>query len=199
MTDADAERMTLSRSTVKHALDTLRRILAGAVTDHAIGANPCAALPRNRSTDAKLKRAGSVLTEGQVAAVADHVGRVQGVPLYALVVMFAAFTGVRESELAGLNVGDIWLPNSPGAPGSVTVDRQRFPDASATSSTGLDIPGWAIDTLKTPKAYRTVPIDGWLADDMRAYLATEHPYGDRASSSYRPDTSLFPGRYGRAE
>ena len=199
MSDADAERMTLSRSTIKHALDTLRRVFDVAVADHAITANPCAALPRSRSTDAKLKRAGSVLAEGQVAAVGDHIGRVQGVPLYGLVVMFAAFTGLRESELAGLNVGDIWLPNSPGAPGSVTVDRQRYPDASATSSTGLDIPGWTIDTLKTPKAYRTVPIDGWLADDMRAYLATEHPYGDRASSLYNPNTPLFPGRYGRAE
>ena len=49
------------------------------------------------------------------------------------------------------------------------------------------------DTLKTPKAYRTVPIDGWLADDLRAYLATDHP------NAGNPDAPLFPGRYGRAE
>lgn len=191
VTDADAQQVTLSRSTVKHATETLRRILDVAVTDGAITANPAAALPRARSTDSKTaNRAQNVLTEGQVAAVADHIARVQGMPLYGLVVLFAAFTGLRAGELAGLVVGDLWLPNSPGADGSVRVERQRQPDASVTEG---DIPGWRTDSLKTPKAYRTVPIDGWLADDLRAYLANDHPNaGDR-------NAVLFPGRYGRAE
>ena len=42
--------------------------------------------------------------------MADHIGRVQGHPIYALVVMFAAFTDLRAGELAGLNVGDLTLP-----------------------------------------------------------------------------------------
>lgn len=186
VTDDDAEQVTLSRSTVKHAIETLRRILDVAVTDGAISANPCAALPRSRSTEAKPKRAGSALSEGQVAAVADHVARVQGHPIYGLVVLFAAFTGLRAGELAGCNVGDLWLPDSPGADGSVTVARQRQADANAPG-------GWATGSLKTAKAYRTVPIDGWLADDLRAYLASDHP------NATNPDAPLFPGRYGRSE
>lgn len=191
LTDAEAEKVTLSRSTVKHAVETLRRILDVAVADGAITANPCAALPRSRGTDAKVaNRAHNVLTEGQVAAVADHITRVQGVPLYGLVVLFAAYTGLRAGELAGLNVGDLWLPNAPGADGSVRVERQRQPDASVTDG---ELRGWRTDSLKTAKSYRTVPIDGWLADDLRAYLANDHA---RASDR---DAPLFPGRYGRAE
>ena len=48
-----------------------------------------------------------------------HIGRVQGHPIYGLVVMFAAFTGLRAGELAGLNVGDLTLPQVPGSAGSV--------------------------------------------------------------------------------
>ncbi len=190
-TDEQAQKVTLSRSTVKHATETLRRILDVAVTDGAITANPCAALPVSRGTEAKTaNRAANVLTEGQVAAVADHIATVQGQPIYGLVVLFAAYTGLRMAELAGLNVGDLWLPNSPGADGSVTVDRQREPDASVADG---DFPGWRTGSLKTPKSYRTVPIDGWLADDLRAYLANDH---GRANDLNAP---LFPGRYGRAE
>jgi integrase len=59
----------------------------------------------------------------------------------------------------------------PGSGGSVSVTRQR----------------------------RVVPIDAWLADDLRAYLANDHPHGEPASPDYDPSAPLFPGRYGMTE
>ena len=51
--DTDAEMVRLSRSTVKHAFTTLRRILDVAVVDGAITANPCASVPRTRAPEAE--------------------------------------------------------------------------------------------------------------------------------------------------
>ena len=124
--DADAELVTLSRSTVKHAFTALRRILDVAVVDGAITANPCASVPRTRATDPEAEPSSArPLTASEIAAVADHIGRMQGHPIYGLVVMFAAFTGLRAAELAGLNVGDLTLPHMPGAAGSMSVTRTR--------------------------------------------------------------------------
>jgi integrase len=82
---------------VTHAFMTLRRILDVAVVDGAIPANPCASVPRTRATDPDAEPfAARPLTAEQIAAVADHIGRVQGHPIYGLVLLFAAFTGLRS-------------------------------------------------------------------------------------------------------
>lgn len=181
--DADAELVTLSRSTVKHAFTTLRRILDVAVIDGAITANPCASVPRTRATDPDAQPfTAQPLTASEIAAVADHIGRVQGHPIYGLVVMFAAFTGLRAGELAGCNVGDLTLPTIPGSAGSVSVTRTRRAVRG----------GWETGLPKSAKGRRLVPIDAWLADDLRAYLVNDHPHGDPASAAYDPNTPLFP-------
>jgi integrase len=188
--DADAEVVCLSRSTVKHAFTALRRILDVAVVDGAITANPCASVPRTRATDPEAEPfTARPLTAEQIAAVTDHITRVQGHPIYGLVVMFAAFTGLRAGEVAGLNVGDLTLPQVPGSAGSVSVTRTRRAVRG----------GWETSTPKSAKSRRVVPIDGWLADDLRAYVADDHPHGDPASADYDPNVPLFPGRYGMTE
>lgn len=182
--------MTLSRSTVKHAFTTLRRILDVAVIDGALTANPCASVPRTRATDPDAEPfTAKPMTAAEIAAVADHIGRVQGHPIYGLVVLFAAFTGLRAGELAGLNVGDLMLPQIPGSAGSVSVTRTRRAVRG----------GWETSTPKSAKSRRVVPIDGWLADDLRAFLADDHPHGDANSADYDPSAPLFPGRFGRSE
>jgi integrase len=189
-TDADVDLLRLSRSTVTHAFTTLRRILDVAVIDGAITANPCASVPRTRPTDPDAEPfSARPLTAAEVAAVADHIGRVQGHPIYGLVVLFAAFTGLRAGELAGLNVGDLTLPHIPGSAGSVSVMRTRRAVRG----------GWETSTPKSAKSRRVVPIDGWLADDLRAYLANDHPHGEPASADYDLVAPLFPGRYGITE
>lgn len=188
--DADAELVTLSRSTITHASTTLRRILDVAVVDGAITANPCVAVPRTRATDPDAEPfTARPLTAAEIPAVADHIGRVQGHPIYGLVVLFAAFTGLRAGELAGRNVGDLMLLQVPGSAGSVSVTRTRRAVAG----------GFETGTPKSVKSRRVVPIDGWLADDLRAYLANDHPHGNPASAEYDPAAPLFPGRFGRSE
>lgn len=81
---------------------------------------------RTRSTDPEAEPfQARPLTAEQIAAVADHIGRVQGHPIYGFVVLFAAFTGLRAGELAGLNVGDLTLPQVAGSAGAVSVTRTR--------------------------------------------------------------------------
>ena len=121
--------------------------------------------------------------------MADHIGRVQGHPIYALAVMFAAFTGLRAGELAGLNVGDLTLPQVLGSAGSVNVTRTRRAVRG----------GWETSTPKSAKSRRVVPIDAWLADDLRALLANDHPHSRPANANYDPAAPLFPSRYGVTE
>jgi integrase len=122
------------------------------------------------------------LTASEIAAVVDHIGRMKGHPIYGLVVLFAAFTGLRASELTGLNVGDLTLPQIPDAAGSVNVTRARRAVCG----------GWETSTPKSVKSRRVVPIDAWLADDLRAYLANDHPHGEPASTDYDPAGRCFP-------
>lgn len=157
-----------------------------AVVEGAIIANPCASVPRTRATDPNAEPfRARPLTTSEIAAVADHIGRVQGHPIYGLVVLFAAFTGLRAGELAGLNVGDLTLSQVSGSAGSVSVTRTR------RAARG----DWETSTPKSAKSRRTVPIDAWLADDLRAYLANHHPHGEPATADYDPEAPLFPGRY----
>jgi integrase len=187
------EFVTLSRSTVKHAYDVLRRILDVAVVDGALNANPVHSVPLPRqaatgrtadSTTGQSKEPFKPLplTGAQVASVAGHVAESMGRPIDALAVTFSAYTGIRAGELRGLEVGDLDLPDRLGALGSVSISRTK------TRRKG----GWEVGTPKSVRSTRIVPIDGWLADDLRAYLA-DHP------RRLDPTAPLFPGRMTRAE
>jgi integrase len=90
-------------------------------------------------------------------------------------VLFLACTGLRAAELAGLEVGDIDLDRR-----TVRVARTKRKVRG----------GWETGTPKSRKSRRLVPLDGWLVDDLRAYLDT-HPRRDD------PEAPLFPARYGR--
>jgi integrase len=97
--------------------------------------------------------------------------------------------GLAGGELAGCNVGDLTLPHVSGSSGSVSVTRIRRAVRG----------GWETSTPKSAKSRRVVPIDGWLADDLRAYLANDHPYGAPALPDYDTAAPLFPVRYGMTE
>ncbi|MBN9734802.1 MULTISPECIES: site-specific integrase [unclassified Pseudonocardia] len=163
----------LSRKTVVNVFDVFRRVLDAAVTDGALPSNPAHSLPRLRDGDAQ-PFAPHPLTSEQVAAVSDHIGA--RYPIYGFVVLFLACTGLRTGELAGLEIGDVRLA---GRGGSIAVRRTKRKVRG----------GWETGTPKSRKSRRTVPLDGWLADDLRAYLATHPRSGD-------PEAPLFPARYG---
>lgn len=171
---ADLVKRGLARSTTKQIFDAFRRVLDVAVTDGAIAANPAASVPNLRNGTAE-PFTPHPLTSDQVGAVAESIR--SRVPLYGLVVLFLAYTGLRAAELAGLQIGDLRLP--PGG-GSVSVTRTKRKVRG----------GWETGTPKSRKSRRVVPLDGWLADDLREYLST-HPRRDE------PDAPLFAARYGR--
>jgi integrase len=83
---------------------------------------------------------------------------------------------LRAGELAGLEIGDLRLGPAP----SIAVRRTKRKVKG----------GWETGTAKSRKSRRTVPLDSWLVDDLRAYLATHPRRGE-------PDAPLFPARYGR--
>lgn len=174
---ADLVKRGLARSTTKQIFDAFRRVLDVAVTDGAIPANPAASVPnlRRGATGDDDPFTPHPLTGDQVGAVAESIRA--RVPLYGLVVLFLAYTGLRAAELAGLQIGDLRLTP---AGGSVTVMRTKRKVRG----------GWETGTPKSRKSRRVVPLDGWLADDLREYLST-HPRRDD------PSAPLFPARYGR--
>jgi integrase len=99
-----------------------------------------------------------------------HIGARHKV--YGLVVLFLAYTGLRAGELAGLEVQDLDLTR-----GTVRVQRTKRKVRG----------GWETGTPKSRKSRRVVPLDGWLADDLRDYLQT-HP------NRGVPTAPLFPNR-----
>ncbi|MDQ1202703.1 tyrosine-type recombinase/integrase [Rhodococcus sp. SORGH_AS_0303] len=188
------EMVTLARTTIKPAWECLQRILDLAVVDGAIPSNPMLSAKLPRSNGAASAAPGEEpftarpMTAQQIGAVADHIRSELRRPIDALAVTFAAFTGVRAGELQGLNVGDLALGPMAGSGGSVRVQRTRRPVCGS----------WETGTPKSRKSRRKVPVDGWLADDLRTYLASVHPHGDELSADYDPDAPLFPGRHTRA-
>jgi integrase len=183
-----------SPKTIKHIIGTLRRILDTALDDRAIQSNPVVAGRRHSTKHraASNAAAGSgrkvpfkhhPLTANQVASVADWIARERKNPLYAFAVTFAAHTGVRASELQGLRVQDVALSDLSGTVGAVQVRR-------TASKTGGK---WTFGTPKSDASTnRIVPLAPWLADDLREYLTTIHPFAGK-----HPHAPLFPGRFAR--
>lgn len=110
------------------------------------------------------------LTVAQVEAIAARLDLQEP---YGLMVRFAAYTGLRAGELAGLRVRDLDL-----AQGHVNV-RQTVQRVQAQ---------WVIGTPKSKRSTRDVPlVDPGLIADLRRYKMTHPRSGD-------PEALLWPGR-----
>jgi integrase len=205
-TTASKKRATVQRSpkTVKHIIGTLKRMLDVAVDDQAIPSNPVVA-GRRHSTKRRTIANGKApfkhrpLASNEVAAIHDWISNERGNPVYALAVLFAAYTGVRVAELQGLQVQDLTLSDIPATVGSVRVVRtlkKGRPKGGADDAPLQWIEGTPKSDASTD---RTIPLAPWLADDMRAYLSHVHPFSGIGSSSKRIDHApLFPGKRTRA-
>jgi integrase len=191
--------VTRSPKTVKHIVGTLRRILDTAVDDQAIAANPIQqgrrhTTKRRATSDGKQPFKHRPLTANQVASVCDWIARNgsqgRGNDIYALAVLFAAHTGVRASELQGLQVQDITLSDIPGTVGSIRIVR-------TAKRKGRQ---WSYGTPKSDASTdRVIPVAPWLADELRQYLTETHPFSATsvAGNKYIPHAPLFPGRRNR--
>ncbi len=82
-----------------------------ALRHKAIAANPIDAVDFSANSAQRRNRRHHPLTAEQVAAVAASIGT--RYPVYELLTLFAAYTGLRAEELAGLEVGDLVF--APGA------------------------------------------------------------------------------------
>jgi integrase len=169
----------LTPATVKHHWSTVRRVFVYALRHDAITSNPADRVDfsAGHATGDWERFEHHPLTADQVAAVAASVGT--RYPVYELLTLFAAYTGLRAAELAGLQIGDLtFTPGLAGVRVSVNVRRTK------TRRGGV----WVAGTLKSKHSRRTVPLPGWLAARMRDYLDTVHPRADE------PGAPLWPNR-----
>lgn len=137
------------------------------------------------------------MTANQVASVVDWIERNgsqgRGNAVYALAVLFAAHTGVRASELQGLQVQDVTLADIPGTVGSIRVVR-------TAKRKGRQ---WIYGTPKSEASSdRVVQLAPWLADELRDYLTNVHPFAGKLRDGdgkrhYIGHAPLFPGRRNR--
>jgi integrase len=135
-----ASRQPLTPGTVKHIWDVTRRVMKYAVLHKAIGTNPCDAVDftASRAAGDRTHFEHRPLTRDQVGRLSAAIaGELPGLPaysVYALMVEFMAYTGLRAAELAGVEVGDLTF--APGPKATVKVQRPR----TAKAGSGLRAP-----------------------------------------------------------
>jgi len=188
--------VTRSHKTVKHIVGTLKRILDVAQDDQAIPANPVIGNRRRTTKHSGTPFKHRPLSSNQVAAIVDWIARNgsqgRGNPVYAFAVLFAAHTGVRASELQGLQLRDVTLSDIPGTAGSIRITRTAMRKNQE----------WIYDTPKSDASTdRVIPLAAWLADELRDYLTDTHPFSKTSTQGmkYMPNAPLFPGRRNRLE
>jgi integrase len=182
----------LNPKTVKHAWHVTRQVFAYGMRHDALVSNPVDRVDfsGNRATGDRERFAPHPLTAEQIAelsaALAGNRPGPDGKPLpaypvYALMVEFMAYTGLRASEVAGLEIRDLsFAPVPAGSPMKCMVRIER-----TKARRGGE---WLTGTPKSARSRRTVPLPGWLAAKMADYLAHHHP---KASE---PTAPLWPGR-----
>jgi integrase len=159
----------LAPATVHHHYVALKKAFRHAVDDRLLSHNPCdgARVPK---TDTVEEFAAVFLTAAQVEAIGS---RLDAQAPYGLLVRFAAYTGLRAGELAGLRVRDLDLVR-----GHVNV-RQTVQRIKAE---------WVIGTPKSKRSTRDVPLmHSGLIAELRRYKMQHPRSGD-------PEALLWPGR-----
>ncbi|WP_152467727.1 hypothetical protein [Gordonia terrae] len=124
----------LKAGTVKHAWNGLRRVMKYAMQHGAIVSNPCYLVDYDggRATGDREKFQHHPLTAEQVgqvsAALAGNVDGLPAYPVYALMVEFQAYSGLRASENSGLEIQDLEFTTRPDQPTRCTVSVRRTKD-----------------------------------------------------------------------
>jgi integrase len=155
----------LSPSSVHGAYISLSKVFAYATKHRLIATNPCVVVDKPRVT----REERAFLDPAQVRAVAK---KLDGFEPYGLIVRFAAYTGLREGELAALRIRDVNLLHR-----RVEVRRTLHRVKG----------GWEIGTPKSARSTRDVPLGRSLIGELTEYLS-QHPRHNE------PDAPFWPGR-----
>ena len=170
-------------STIRHAYFLVRMVLAQAVADGRLATNPADYVKLPSESAASGGALGVVDDPAQFLTAAQVSALVEATPWpYDVYVHAAAWAGLRAAELAGLQVGDVELPerplnpNTPTRPGVLRIERTaRVIGATMTYL-----------APKTKGSRRRVPLTTATNELLRDYLAA-HPRADD------PTAPLFPG------
>ncbi len=172
----------IAPKTTKHAWSAFSRVMKYAMTHGGISSNPAERVDfgGGHAVGDHEKFEHHPLTAEQVGKVAAVVG--ERYPIYGLLTLFLAYSGLRSAECSGLEVADLTFKTSPSAGNSAvrcSVNVRR----TKTRRGGV----WETSTPKSKRSRRTVPLPPWLAEKMRAYIE-EHPRADE------PTAPLWPSR-----
>ncbi len=150
---ADLSAKGLAPATIRNTYVALNKVFRYALRHNHVSRNPCAGTPL---PTAGQKFEPRFLTPDEVEAVAAQL---DGFPPYGLLVRFAAYTGLRAAETAGLQVRDLDLMRR-----RVTVRRtmQRIKG------------GWLVGAPKSDKSRRTVPLRADLVAALADHMG-QHP------------------------
>ena len=174
----------LTPGTVTHVWRTFVKVLRYALHHGALTANPADRVDfsARRAIGDRSRFEHRPLTAEQIGALSGVIaGNAPGLPaypVYALMVEFMAYTGLRAGEMAGLEVGDLVFTPGPDGPRSAVLVRRTKERKNGE---------WVTGTPKSKRSRRTVPLPPWLAERMADHLAG-HPYADT------PQAALWPGR-----
>lgn len=154
---------------VKNARAVLRMILAVAVEDNILTANPC-----NKSNSVKaLPNKREPLTPAQVAQVATAIPE-----HYSCLVLILGWIGLRIGEATALRLSDLYLDDP--AQASLRIERR----VKRLKSGELDF-----DTPKSAAGLRTIAIPPQLVPVIQQHLARY--------SITDPDSLVFPTKFGQ--
>ena len=110
----------LTPATLKHHWSVLRSVFLYALRHKAIASNPIDGVDFSSNSARRRNRRHHPLTAEEVVAIAARVGT--RYPVYELLTLFAAYTGLRAEELAGSEVGDlVFTPGSTGVRAIINV------------------------------------------------------------------------------
>lgn len=133
--------------TVRNAYRVVRLVLDTAVASGALKTNPAIGVKLPRSERSEM----IFLTSEQVDALADEINQ-----HYRVMILFAAYTGLRAAEIAGLRVGRVDLLR-----GVVDVV-ETIGDAN----------GHLVSSDTKTHERRTVPLPRFLVDELIGHLGT---------------------------
>ncbi len=177
-----------SASTIRHHYFVVRQILSQCVADGRLTVNPAdhVKLPSERSaaggTPGVVDDPDMFLTAAQVSALVDATPWPCSVMVH-----LAAWCGLRAAELAGLQVGDVELPDAP-----INPSAPAKPGVLHVERTVITIDGALVyDSPKTKGSRRRVPMMSGTTELLREYLAT-HPRRDDPTAPLFCSMSLKP-------